>query len=96
MKPSLALESNRAIIRALVSQHGLLNPRVFGSASRQQDTDHSDLDILVDPVADTSLLDIAKLQLSLERRLGVRVDVVTPKALPERFRDEVIETAVPI
>ncbi len=96
MKPSLALESNRAIIRALVSQHGLLNPRVFGSASRQQDTDHSDLDILVDPVADTSLLDIAKLQLSLERRLGVRVDVVTPKALPERFRDKVIETAVPI
>jgi predicted nucleotidyltransferase len=96
MKPSSALSSNRAEIRALVIEHGMLNPRVFGSVSRHEDTDDSDLDILVDPQPSTSLLDIAKLQLCLEKQLGVHVDVLTPKALPESFRDQVINNAIPV
>ena len=96
MKPSLALSGNRAAIRALVLDHGMLNPRVFGSVSRQEDTDASDLDILVDPQPGTSLLDIAKLQLSLEKKLGVHVDVLTPRALPDSFREQVIKNAVPV
>jgi uncharacterized protein len=96
MKPSLALSNNRAAIRALVIEHGMLNPRVFGSVSRHEDTDASDLDILVDPQPSTSLLDIAKLQLCLEKQLGVHVDVLTPKALPESFRDQVVKNAIPL
>ncbi len=96
MKPSIALSNHRAIIRALVIEHGLQNPRVFGSVIRHEDTALSDLDILVDPLPNTSLLDIAKLQLSLEKQLGVHVDVLTPKALPEKFRDQVLENAIPL
>lgn len=96
MKPSIALSNNRAVIRALVNAHGLQNPRVFGSVTRHQDTAVSDLDILVDPLPNTSLLDIAKLQLSLEKHLGIQVDVLTPKALPESFRNQVIEKSIPV
>ena len=96
MKPSLALSVNRAVIRALVNEHGMLNPRVFGSVVRYEDTDSSDLDILVDPQANTSLLDIAKLQLCLEKKLGIHVDVLTPKSLPESFRDQVVKNAIPV
>jgi predicted nucleotidyltransferase len=96
MKPSIALSNNRAVIRALVNEHGLKNPRVFGSVTRHQDTTLSDLDILVDPLPNTSLLDIAQLQLSLEKHLGIQVDVLTPKALPESFRTQVIEKSIPV
>lgn len=96
MRPSSALSNNRAAIRALVIEHGMLNPRVFGSVSRHEDMDASDLDILVDPQPSSSLLDIAKLQLCLEKQLGVHVDVLTPKALPESFRDQVIRNAIPV
>ena len=96
MKSFTALSSNRAVIRELVKKHGLLNPRIFGSVSRQEDTEVSDLDILVDPRPDTSLLDIAKLQLSLEKQLGIHVDVLTPKALPESFRDQVVKNSIPV
>ena len=96
MKPSIALSKNRAVIRALVNEHGLKNPRVFGSVTLRQDTTLSDLDILVDPLPNTSLLDIAKLQLSLEKHLGIQVDVLTPKALPESFRTQVIEKSIPV
>ena len=96
MKPSIALSSNRAVIRALVSEHGLQNPRVFGSVTRLEDTELSDLDILVDPLPNTSLLDLAKLQLSLEKKLGIHVDVLTPNALPESFRNQVLRNAIPV
>jgi hypothetical protein len=96
MKPSTALANNRDAIKALISEHGLLNPRVFGSASKHEDTEASDLDILVDPRPNTSLLDIAKLQLSLEKTLGVHVDVLTPRSLPTSFRDHVINTSIPL
>ena len=96
MKPSIALSNNRAVIRALVSEHGLKNPRVFGSVTRREDAELSDLDILVDPLPNTSLLDLAKLQLSLEKRLGIHVDVLTPNALPESFRNQVLNNAIPV
>jgi predicted nucleotidyltransferase len=96
MKPSIALSNNRAVIRALVNAHGLRNPRVFGSVTRSEDTEASDLDILVDPLPNTSLLDLAKLQMSLEKKLGIHVDVLTPNALPESFRNQVLNNAIPV
>jgi predicted nucleotidyltransferase len=96
MKPSLVIANHRNLIRALVLEHGMSNPRIFGSVSRLEDSDASDLDILVDPQPNTSLLDVAKLQLSLESQLGIPVDVVTPNALPASFRMHVLNHAIPV
>ena len=49
MKPSLALASNRDAIRRVVAAHRASNPRVFGSVAHGDDTEESDLDILIDP-----------------------------------------------
>jgi uncharacterized protein len=96
MKPSAVLARSRERIRALVIEHGVSNPRVFGSVLRSEDLDGGDLDILVDPTPQTSLLDIAKLQMRLESELGIHVDVLTPKALPLSFRSQVIAHAQPV
>jgi len=79
MKPSAVLERSRERIRALSLEYGVSNPRVFGSVLRNEDSESSDLDILVDPAPTTSLLDIAKLQMRLESELGIHVDVLTLK-----------------
>jgi len=47
MKPSEALDAHRDKLRELVSRHGLLGARVFGSVLSGEDTDESDLDLLV-------------------------------------------------
>ncbi len=96
MKPSQALEIHRAELRELAARHGVLHPRVFGSVLSGEDTDDSDLDLLVDPGPHTSLITMAKLQNEAERMLGVRVDVLTPKSLPARFRDRVLRDAMPV
>jgi len=96
VKPSAVLELHRDAVRSLVLAHRVTNPRVFGSAARGDDSAGSDLDLLVDPTAGTTLFDIGAIRHELIELLGVPVDVVTPRALPERFRDRVIAEAVPV
>ena len=96
MKPSLALLANRETILRVVAAHRACNPRVFGSVLRGDDTESSDLDILVDPTPDTTLLDIGAIRHELLTALGVPVDVLTPNALPAGFRDAVLAEARPV
>ena len=84
MRPSTALHTHRAAIRQIVRRHRARNPRVFGSASIGADTEASDLDLLVDPTPDTTLLDLGAIRAELTDLLGVPVDVLTPGALPGR------------
>jgi Predicted nucleotidyltransferases len=96
VKPSVALASNRAAIRQIVESHRAQNARVFGSVLNGQDTESSDLDILIDPTPETTLMDVATIQVELQRMLGVTVDVLTPGALPDTFRSQVISEATPV
>jgi predicted nucleotidyltransferase len=96
MRPSELLPQYRETIRQLVLQAGMANPRVFGSVLHGDDEDGSDLDLLVDPAPRTSLLDLAGLQIDIEAHMGVKVDLLTPKCLPLKFRQKVLDEALPI
>ena len=96
LRPSLVLNQNRELIRHVVLSHHSINPRVFGSILRGTDTESSDLDLLVDPLPGTTLFDLGAIQIELEESLGVSVDVLTPKDLPLRFRDQVLGEAIPV
>ena len=96
MKPSDALRLNRAAIRQVVEAHHARNARVFGSVLRGEDQPGSDLDLLVDPTPDTTLFDIGAIRHDLSQLLGIPVDVLTPKALPAKYRDAVLAEALPV
>ena len=93
MKPSEAFVAYRIEIRDIVLSHSVINPRVFGSVARGLDTVDSDLDIFVDTTPETTLFDLGAMRYKLRRLLGVQVDVLTPAALPEKFRLKVIAEA---
>lgn len=96
MRPSIAFQPHRAAIRRIVEKHRASNARVFGSVVHGDDTDDSDLDLLIDPTSETTLMDVAAIQVELEKLLGISVDVLTPKALPEKFRGLVLAEAVAV
>jgi hypothetical protein len=87
------LTIHRDAIRDIALRHRVTNVRVFGSVLRGEDTDDSDLDLLVEPTSETTMMDIARLQLEVARTLQVAVDVLTPRALPDKFREQVIREA---
>ena len=93
MKPSEALSVHREALRQVVSRHGLLRPRVFGSVLTGEDGDNSDLDLLVDAPPGTTLFRLGGLQVELETLLGVRVDLLTPGDLPPKLRARVLVEA---
>ena len=91
--PSQAFDAHRAAIRSVVVAHQARNPRVFGSVARGDDTEQSDLDLLVDTTGATSLFDIAEIELELERLMGVPVHVTTSGALRGALRERVFAEA---
>ncbi|MBS0433260.1 MAG: nucleotidyltransferase domain-containing protein [Proteobacteria bacterium] len=93
LKPSDIARLQRDTIHRIVTAHRGTNPRLFGSTLRGDDTAQSDLDLLVDLLPGSGLLDLGAMQFELEAALGVPVDVLVAGDLPARFRDEVLGSA---
>ena len=96
MKPSEALQRHRETIRRVIAAHRALTARVVGSVLSGKDTEESDLDLLIDPTPETTLFDIGAIRLELRQLLGVPVEVLTPKALPDKMRAAVLAQAQPV
>jgi len=93
MRPSQILRSRRSAVLAIASNLGATNVRVFGSVLRDEDSENSDVDLLVDVPRGTTLLDMVRLQRALEAELGVPVDVLTDLDLPPLVRGRVLQEA---
>jgi hypothetical protein len=96
MRPSEALSLHRTRIREIALSHRVSDVRVFGSVLTGLDDADSDLDLLVEPTGQTTLLDIGAIRHELKCLLGIEVDVLTPNGLPPRFREQVLREAVPV
>jgi predicted nucleotidyltransferase len=96
MRPSHALALHRARIRQIALSHHVQDIRVFGSTVRGEDIEGSDLDLLVEPTSETTLLDIGAIRFELKQLLGLDIDVLTPNALPDKVRSQVLKEARPI
>ena len=68
---------------------------VFGSVARDEASDDSDVDVLVEfePEATVGYFSMARMEQELGELFGRRVDLRTPKELSRHFRDHVLEDA---
>ena len=90
------IEAHRAELLALARRRGVTGLRVFGSMSRGDGSDNSDVDLLVTLAPGTSALALGGLLLDAQELLGRRVDVVTEASLHDALRDRVMASAVPL
>ena len=95
-EPCPVSAADLAIMRRIVVALRAVNPRVFGSVARGEDTEESDLDLLVEAVDGTSLFDIAAMELELEALLGCPVHVTTDGGLRGALRERVLADAEPV
>lgn len=96
MKPSAAVAAHRPRLLARLERAPVCNPRVFGSTAAGMDREGSDLDLLVEALPGATLFALGELQLDLEEMLGVHVDLLTERDLPESFRRNVLAQARPL
>ena len=88
------LKKNRQAILAIADQYGVYDVRVFGSVARGEDTDQSDIDLLVKVKSGHSLLDLGGFLFDVRKLLGSEVDVVTDNGLRPRIREQVLQEAI--
>jgi predicted nucleotidyltransferase len=90
------LEQHRDAILEIAAKYGASNLRVFGSVARGEETDQSDLDILVDLEPNRSLLDQVGLKQELEELLGRPVDVLIEGGISPYLEERILSEAVPL
>lgn len=88
------IRRHRRKMNATAARRGATNLRVFGSAARGEDTETSDIDLLVDLAPGTGLLGLIGLQRELAELLGKDVDLVPASGLKADVREVVFAEAI--
>ena len=84
------LAAHRDEIRAM----GVRSLGVFGSAARDETTEQSDVDLLVEFVEPVGLFHFTRVRRRLTEILGQSVDLVTASALREEMRERVLRETI--
>ena len=83
-------------ITSLLVSYGAKKISVFGSYARGEANLKSDVDIIVEFSDRKSLLDFVRMELELSEVLGVKVDLLTEKAISPYLIDEIKKEMVVI
>jgi hypothetical protein len=96
MSPHLVID--RSAVGAFCQRHGIARLALFGSVLRDDFGPDSDVDVLVEfQPGHVPGLDFVSMERELSRLLkGRRVDLVTPKFLNVRIREQVLQEAEPL
>ena len=78
-------------LREILRRHGVTRAAFFGSVARGQESENSDVDILVEFAPGHSLFDQAALELDLIALFGREVEVVTYQSLDPRIRQQALD-----
>ena len=80
--------------KSVLDEFGVRSLSLFGSFAREESKKGSDIDILVEFNRPVGLFEFARLKLYLEKKLGREVDLVTPEALRDEMREDILREAL--
>ncbi len=90
------LQDDRDAIIEAAAARGVTNLRVIGSVARGEDTETSDVDLLVDLDPRVGLIALAGLTQELSVILGRPVDLVLAASLKPAVKSEVLADVIPL
>jgi len=96
LRPSIPLALYADSIREAAARFHLSNVRVFGSALRGEDTEDSDIDLLVSVTDSASLFDLGGFALAVEDITSFAVDLLTDDQTDDEHFSHVRDQAVPL
>jgi len=89
------LENKLAAHRHELRKMGVVSLAVFGSVARDESTQYSDIDLLVDFDREVGLFDLFETQHKLEEIIGVpKIDLIQKGAIHPALRDQILSEAV--
>ena len=90
------IEEIKEKVTPILKQEGVLRSALFGSIVRGEDTQESDVDILIQPPEGMTLFGFIGLEHKLEDALHRKVDLVSYRAIHPVLKDQILSEQVPI
>ena len=90
------IEKIKSEILPVLRKYNVKRASLFGSIARGEETEKSDIDVLVEFEGRKSLLDLAELKIELEEKLKRKVDVLTYKSIHPLLRERILNEKVDI
>lgn len=95
-KASKDLEKIKPKIIEILKKNKIKRAGIFGSYARGEQRKNSDIDILIQPTKDMSLLDLSGLKIELEKLLKKKVDLVSYSYIHPHLKDRILDSEVKI
>ena len=80
----------------ILKKNNVKKAGIFGSYARGDFKKNSDIDILIEPQRNMSLLDLSGLKIELEEALGKKVDLVSYNYIHPSLKEKILKTEVRI
>jgi len=90
------IADNQIAITNLAKQHGVKTIFLFGSMAKDEASEASDVDFLVELEQGRDLFDLGELLMDLQALLQRKVDLVTKNSLHPRLYSQVLNEALPL
>ncbi len=90
------IEKYKEIILEILKKHDVKKASLFGSIVREEMNINSDIDLIIEFKGDKSLLDLAALQIELEEKLKLKVDILTYNSIHPLLKDQILAEQVEI
>jgi len=87
----VSIQNIKKKIAPILRRYGVKKAAIFGSFVRHEAKKESDIDILVEFKGEKSLLDLAGLEIALEKVLKRKVDVLTYNSLHPFLKKRILE-----
>jgi len=95
-KNNSELDKLRLKIVEILKKNNIKKAGIFGSYARGDFKKNSDIDILIMPSKDMSLLDISGLKIELEDNLNKKVDLVSYNYIHPMLKEKILKSEVKI
>ncbi|MBI4036151.1 nucleotidyltransferase family protein [Candidatus Daviesbacteria bacterium] len=83
----MCIEKIKTKILPILKEAGVKKSSIFGSYVRGDQTESSDIDILVELPKGSSLLDLIGLEIELKKAVGKKVDLLTYNSINPLLKD---------
>lgn len=86
----------KTVIKDTLKKYDPVLIGIFGSYARNEQSDSSDLDLLIDLNRQTNLLDLIGLEQELTELLGIKVDLVTMRSVNDQLKTYILRDLIHI
>lgn len=93
-KQTVELKKIKSIIVKILKKYHIKKAGIFGSHAKGDQKEGSDIDILIEPTKDMSLLDFSGLKIELEKNLKRKVDLVSYNYINPYLKKDILESEI--